>query len=158
MPVCCTKQVVAIFSSLRSQVRRNLSPGGRHLSGDRGTWPRTGDGLFKFGATGHAGRPKCCPPLKWAEGDKLATSIDRLCVICYAQINIGTTLQAVDLDRARTDLDRGLTTALSEVFQAGAARAYTNQGCMEIYELNLLLAKEILNTGVAYCEARDLDT
>ena len=88
----------------------------------------------------------------------LAEEFGRADILCHALNNQGTAEQWRSPRRARQLLDRSLTIALEQDFQEHAARSYTNRGCVEVNTFGYSEADRFLSEGIAYCEARDLDT
>ena len=81
-------------------------------------------------------------------------------ILSHALNNVGdvymrhpsSTQKGVDL------LQQSLDIALKNSYHEHAARAYTNMGSSALVMKDYAYAKEILDTGIQYCEERDLDS
>ena len=87
----------------------------------------------------------------------LAETLGRPEIVCHALNNIGTAEAWVDADRARMHLARSLDTAIRLDLDEHAARAYLNRGWMEVNLLCFEVAELVLQSGIDYCIARDID-
>ena len=96
--------------------------------------------------------------LNWSEkAIGLADRLRRRDILSHSLNNAGGARRWIDKAAARGDLARSLRIALEDDLPEHAARSYTNAAFHEINWLEHAAAHRILDAGLAYCEARDLD-
>lgn len=78
---------------------------------------------------------------------------------CHALNNIGTVVYSRRRDPAGyAMLEQSLEIALAHDYEEHAARAYTNLSSTTCWHREYHLSRAMLDTGIAYCRERDLDT
>jgi predicted ATPase/DNA-binding CsgD family transcriptional regulator len=88
----------------------------------------------------------------------LSERLGRADILCDALNNVATALQWREPDAARAGLERSLRLALEHDDQDQVARAYVNAVYLEGDAHQDQRMHALLVEGLAYCEARDLDT
>ena len=80
-------------------------------------------------------------------------------ILCHALNNVGTSLARIQSTRGQGNelLEQSLHIAIENSFHEHAARAFTNLGSCALVMKDYELAKNTLEAGIQYCEARDLD-
>jgi DNA-binding CsgD family transcriptional regulator len=97
--------------------------------------------------------------IRWGgQAVAMAERLGRSDILSHALNNIGASKRWIDLEGARADLARSLAVALEHDLPEHAARAYTNAAHVEIEWRETARAHVFLVDGIAYCEARDLET
>ena len=81
-------------------------------------------------------------------------------ILCHALNNVGDVQMRIPSSKQQgiALLQQSLDIALKNSFHEHAARAYTNLGSSAIAMKDYEFAKKILETGLQYCEERDLDS
>lgn len=87
----------------------------------------------------------------------LATSLGDREIQAHALNNIGTARLDDDDDAGASELQQSLQLSLDHGLEEHAARAYVNLAYDAVLGKRLAAAHDLLERGLAYCEARDLD-
>jgi DNA-binding CsgD family transcriptional regulator/tetratricopeptide (TPR) repeat protein len=87
----------------------------------------------------------------------LATRLDDREILSHAFNNVGSARMLAGPD-GQAEVEHALTLALEGGFEEHAARAYTNLATSAQRQCDLPRANRYLKEGIAYCEARDLDS
>ena len=97
--------------------------------------------------------------VKWgARAAELAIRLDRSDILSHTLNNTGTARRWIDPSAARSELARSLDIALENDLPEHAARAYTNAAYVELGWRDNARAAVLLDAGIAFCEAHDLET
>lgn len=87
----------------------------------------------------------------------LATGENDREVLAHALNNVASAIMRKDLENGAHMMRRSLEIALAGGYHEHAARAYTNLSCQYIGYRAYDAARAVLDEGIRYCEARDLD-
>lgn len=97
--------------------------------------------------------------IHWARRSiALAESSGNQEILSHALNNLGTARVNQDDPQGWIDLERSLQVALAGGFEEHVARAYTNLSYSAVMRREYSAAARFLRDGLAYCEARDLDS
>lgn len=90
----------------------------------------------------------------------MAQEVGALAPLSHALNNVGSVLMEVQSSKQKGIelLHESLSIALKNSFHEHAARAYSNLGSNGVKMKDYSFAKKILDEGISYCEARDLDS
>lgn len=86
-----------------------------------------------------------------------AAALGSRAIESHALNNVGVAKLDRDDASGRDDLERSLGLALAESFDEHAARAYVNLSFDAVTRKQFGLAMDYLQSGIAYCDGRDLD-
>lgn len=88
---------------------------------------------------------------------ELATQLGDREIQAHALNNIGTARLDAGDEAGRAQLERSLALSLEHDFEEHAARAYVNLAFDAVMLMRFAPAHELMEQGIAYCDARDLD-
>lgn len=97
----------------------------------------------------------------WGEkAIKMAKELEDEEILSHALNSVGTVKMRMPSSKQEglEFLQQSLKIALENSYHEQAARAYSNLGCNGIVIKDYPFAKTILETGIAYCEKRDMDS